>query len=80
MAAFPRADGRTRLVTVGYDGYIRFWDPVTGRETASYRQGRGAGHLTNAVTVDDGATLLAVSEDDGSIELLEFDADGALVP
>ena len=30
------------------------------------------------MTVDDGATLLAVSEDDGSIELLEFDADGRL--
>ena len=78
LAAFPRADGRTRLVTVGYDGYLRFWDPVTGREIASYATGRGAGHLTNAVTVDDGATLLAVSEDDGSIELLEFGADGRL--
>ena len=65
-------------MTVGYDGYLRFWDPVTGRETASYAKGRGAGHLTNAVTVDDSAALLAVSEDDGSIELLEFDADGRL--
>lgn len=78
LAAFPRADGRTQLVTVGYDGYLRFWDPVTGRETASYAKERGAGRLTNAVTVDDSATLLAVSEDDGSIELLEFDADGRL--
>lgn len=78
LAAFPRADGQTQLVTVGYDGYLRFWDPATGRETASYATGRGAGHLTNAVTVDDSATLLAVSEDDGSIELLEFDADARL--
>jgi WD40 repeat protein len=46
------------------------------RETASYATERGAGHLTNAVTVDDGAAMLAISEDDGSIELLEFDADG----
>ena len=78
LAAFPRTDGRTWLVTVGYDGYIRFWDPVTGREMASYATRRGAGHLTNAVTVDDGAALLAVSEDDGSIELLEFGADGRI--
>ena len=78
LAAFPRADGRTQLVTVGYDGYLRFWDPVTGRETASYAKLHGAGHLTNAVTVDESATLLAVSEDDGSIELLEFDADARL--
>jgi WD40 repeat protein len=78
LTAFPRADGRTQLVTAGYDGYLRFWDPVTGLETASYAKERGAGHLTNAVTVDDSATLLAVSEDDGSIELLEFDADGRL--
>jgi WD40 repeat protein len=78
LAAFPRADGRTWLVTVGYDGYLRFWDPVTMREMASYPTGRGAGHLTNAVTVDDGAAMLAVSEDNGSIELLEFDAHGLL--
>ena len=78
LATFPRADGRTWLVTVGYDGYLRFWDPMTGREMASYATRRGAGHLTNAVTVDDGAALLAVSEDDGSIELLEFGADGRI--
>ena len=77
LAAFPGVGGRTQLVTVGYDGYLRFWDPLTGRETASYAKDRGAGHLTNAVTVDNGAALLAVSEDDGSIELLEFDADGS---
>jgi WD40 repeat protein len=78
MAPFPQADGRTQLVTVGYDGYLRFWDPMTGREVASYPTGRGAGHLTNAVTV--GAGLLAVAEDNGSIELFEFDADGRLGP
>ncbi len=65
-------------MTVGYDGYLRCWDPMTGREIAAYATGRGAGHLTNAVTADDGAELLAVSEDDGSIELLEFGADGRL--
>jgi WD40 repeat protein len=79
LAAFPRADGRTSLVTVGYDGYLRFWDPLIGREMASYATGRAAGYLANAVTVDGGATLLAISADDGSIELLEFGADGHLV-
>lgn len=78
LAAFPRADGRTQLVTVGYDGYLRFWDPLTGQETASHAKERGAGYLSNAVAVDDSATLLAVSEDDGSIDFLEFDADGRL--
>jgi len=39
---------------------------------------RGAGQLTNAVTVGDGAALLAVSQDDGSIELLESGARGRL--
>lgn len=76
LAAFPQGDGRTRLVTVGYDGYLHFWDPVTMREIASHPTGRGAGYLTNSVTVDDGAGMLAVSEDNGSIELLEFDARG----
>ena len=76
LTPFPRADGPAQFVTVGYDGYIRFSNPVTGEETASYAKEHGAGHLTNAVNVDEGATLLAVSEDDGSIELLEFAADG----
>ena len=46
LAAFPRADGRTRLVTVGYDGYLRFWDPVTGREIGVICHGtrRGSSH------------------------------------
>ena len=80
LAAFPQADGRTQLMTVGYDGQLRFWDPMTMREIASYPTGRGAGHLTNAVTSDDSAAMIAVSEDNGSIELLEFDAHGGLVP
>jgi WD40 repeat protein len=74
LAAFPRADGRTWLVTVGYDSYIRFWDPVTSRETASYPTGRDPGQLTNAVTSDGDGLMLAVSEDDGSVELLDLDA------
>jgi WD40 repeat protein len=84
LAAFPRADGRTWLVTVGYDGYVRLWDPVTSRERASYPTGRDPGQLTNAVTADDDGLILAVSEDDGSVELLDLDAhsrfrpDGAL--
>jgi WD40 repeat protein len=76
VAAFPRADGRTWLVTAGYDGYLRFWDPMTGREMLRYAMEPGAGRLINAVTVDDGAAVLAVSWDDGSIRLLGFGADG----
>ena len=51
LAAFPRADGRTELITVGYDGYLRLWDPVAGREVTSVPLQRGAGHLVNGVTV-----------------------------
>jgi WD40 repeat protein len=80
LAALPRADGRTELVIAGYDGYLRFWDPVSARETSSYHLRRGAGDLINAVTVDDGAALLAISRDDGSIELLEYGSDSSPAP
>jgi WD40 repeat protein len=75
LTAFPRADGQTLLATVGYDGILRLSDPVSMLEVASYPTGRGAGHLTNSIAVDEGAEILAVSEDNGSIELLEIDTD-----
>jgi len=80
LGAFPQGNGRTWLVAVGYDGHVRFWDPVTLRETGSYPTGRGPGQLTNAVTVADDGLMLAVSEDDGSVDLLGFEAHGRLRP
>jgi WD40 repeat protein len=78
LAALSGVDGRTQLVTVGYDGHLRLWDPVTASQTSSYPLRQGVSDLINAVTVDDSATLLAVSRDDSSIELLECGSDGSL--
>ena len=70
VCAVVLPDGRTLLVSAGFDGTVRLWDPSTGDPVGDPLTGHdGWVNAVCAVVLPDGRTLLASAGFDGTVRL-----------
>lgn len=75
VAAVPLPGERTLLVSVGSDGTVRLWDPVTGDPAGDPLVGHDGGVRAVAVVPSpDERTLLATASGDGTVRLWDPDS------
>jgi WD40 repeat protein len=67
------SDGRTRLVSAGNDGALRFWDPRTGQRTAIVPNAHEGAIIGLAFLAHGGNRVLASSDEHGWIKWWRLD-------